>query len=328
MEVRLKVGNRGHLARHFINVSENCPMEAPGQETRAFLLSTVDAGMTVDFSYVATCYRRGRHPRATVVLESGAPMGLFIRRRRFDIPLNLTVYPAYHDIEEIAGASEAASGYGDMVTPTAATDIHGSREYQFGDPLRHIHWRNTARLGEFVVKQFERASQAPIAVAFPTDQDWGEGRDTTLEYSIKIAASVGWQCVRSGNLFSILAGPAPLPNAGWRQVMDYLAGLSPGETPSMAEAAAGDSSETLVAILPAARTDLIPEVLRLAESRPRLIAIVLEGFTSAEAPDEFVSRLTGRVHELVRCPNGRLNAALTGLGRAWLPSSHGTGVRS
>ena len=256
VEIRLRVGNRGRLARHFITVSESCPMEAPGQETRAFLLSSVEAGKSVDFTYTATCYRRGRYPRATVVLESGAPMGLFVRRRLFDVPFNLTVYPAYYEIDGFSGASEAAEGYGDMVTPTAAADFHGSREYQFGDPLKHIHWRSTARLGRFVVKQFEGASQVPIAVAFPTDRDWGEGRETTLEYSIKIAASVGWQCLRSGNLFSLLAGPAPLTNAEWRQAMDYLAGLSPVEDPFLAPsfpgAAAGDASETLVAILPAA----------------------------------------------------------------------------
>ena len=329
VEVRVKVENRGRLARHFIKVSENCPMEAPGQATRAFLLSTVEAGMTVDFSYVATCYWRGRYPRATVVLESGAPMGLFVRRRRLDIPLSLTVYPACYEIEDISGAGEAAAGDGDMATPAPATDIHGSREYQFGDPLRHIHWRSTARLGKFVVKQFEGASLVPVAVAFPTDQDWGEGRDTTLEYSIKIAASVGLQCARSGNPLSVLAGPSPLPNADWLQAMDYLAGLSPGEGRSLAEAdvAAGDSAETLVAILPAARGDLIPDVLRLAEGHPRLIAIVLEGFTSAETADEFVSRLSGRVHELIRCRRGQLNAALAGLGRAWLPSSRVPSVR-
>ena len=328
VEVRLRVGNRGRLARHFIKVLEDCPMEAPGRRTRAFMLSTVGAADAVGFSYTATCYRRGRYPRATAVLESGAPLGLFVRRRRFDIPLNLTVYPAYYEVEGISGASEAAAGDGDMVTSTAATDFHGSREYQHGDPLRHIHWRNTARLAKFVVKQFEGASRAPITVTFPTDQDWGEGRHSTLEYSIKIAASVGWQCVRSGSPLSILAGPTPLPNADWLQAMDYLAGISAGEAPSLAELATGEPSETLVAILPAARSDLIPDVLQLAERRPRLIAIVLEGFTSAEAPDEFGSRLSGRVHELVRCPRGQLKTALAGVGRAWLQPSGGPGVRS
>ena len=328
VEVKLKVANRGRLARHFIKVSENCPMEAPGQGTRAFLLSTVEAGKTAEFSYTATCYKRGRYSRATVVLESGAPVGLFVRRRRFDIPLNLTVYPAYYDIEGISGAGRAEAGEGDMVTATSANDFHGSREYQHGDPLRHIHWRNTARLGRFVVKQFEGANQMPIAVAFPTDQDFGEGKDTTLEYSIKIAASVGWQCVRLGNTLSILAGPTPLANADWLPAMGYLAGLSPGEAPSMVEAAAGESAETVVAVLPAARSDLIPDVIQLAESHPRLIAIVLEGFASAEAPDEFVSRLSGRVHELIRCPRGQLNTALAGLGRAWLPTPLGPGVGS
>ncbi len=34
------------------------------------------------------------------------------------------------------------------------TSVRGVRPYQYGDPVRHIDWRATARLGDLVVKQF------------------------------------------------------------------------------------------------------------------------------------------------------------------------------
>ncbi len=191
VDVRLLVANRGRFARHFVRVMEECPMEAPGRRTRSFAISSVQAGGSVEFSYTAACYQRGRYAQSTATLEMGAPLGLFVFRRRFDIPLDLTVYPAYREIDSMSKTEDGATVSGDTVV-AAAPDFHGSREYQYGDPLRHIHWRNTARLAKFVVKEFEGAGQAPVAVAFPTDRVWGDGRDTTLEYSIRIAASVGW----------------------------------------------------------------------------------------------------------------------------------------
>ena len=322
VEIRLRVTNRGRLARHFIKVVEDCPLDAPEARPRTFLLPTVGARSDVAFSYTTACYQRGLYTSATAVLETTVPLGLFVRRRRYDLPLTVTVYPAYYEMKGVPVTSDVWAEQGQMVRSSAASDFYGSREYQHGDPLRHIHWRNTARLGQFVVKEFEEPSQGSIAVAFESVRDWGVGKETTVEYAIKIAATLARHCGDSGRSISILAGQAPLHQAGWLEAMDYLAGLRVEETASLEGlTAAPEAGRTLLAIVPARETGLIPSLRRLAERERRLVVVLLEGFTSGEIPGEFASRLGGGNIDLIRCSRGDVMTAVEALGRSRLFAS-------
>ena len=322
VEVRLSVTNRGRLARYFVKVVEDCPLDEPEARSKTFLLPTVGARSDVAFSYTTACYRRGRYTSATAVLESAAPLGLFVHRRRYDLPFAVTVYPAYFEMEGVAVTSDVSADQGQMVRASAASDFYGSREYQRGDPLRYIHWRNTARLGQFVVKEFEESSQGSIAVAFETARDWGEGKETTVEYAIKIAASLARHSGDSGHSIGVLAGPAPLPRADWLEAMDYLAGLTIGDSAGLEElTAAPAAGRTLLAIVPVKETGLIPSLQRLAERERRLVVVLTEGFAAGEMPGEFLSRLSGGNVDLVRCPRGELEATVEALSRSRLFAS-------
>ncbi|MCZ6478530.1 MAG: DUF58 domain-containing protein [Gemmatimonadetes bacterium] len=319
VEIRLTVTNRGRLPRYFVRVIEESPLDAPEARSKDFLLPTVSARSDVAFSYTAACYRRGRYTSASAVLEVAAPLGLFVRRRRYDLPLKVTVYPESSPMEGVPASADVWADEGKMVRSGAASDFYGSREYQYGDPLRNIHWRNTARLGQFIVKEFEEASQASVAVAFETAREWGVGKETTVEYAIKIAASLARQSGGAGRSIGILAGPAPLLEASLMEAMDYLAGLPVGEGASLDElTAAPEAGRTLVAIVTARDTGLIPILQRLAERERRLVVVLTEGFASGEMPGEFVSRLGGGSIDLVRCSRGDLGAAVAALGRSRL----------
>ncbi|MBI4200999.1 MAG: DUF58 domain-containing protein [Chloroflexi bacterium] len=319
VEVRIKVSNRGRLARHLIKLVENLPLEAPESRPRTFLIPWIKGQGQVVFSYTAACYRRGRYNMAAAILETAAPLGLFVRRRRFDLPLKLTVYPAYYEMEGTPLASESWAEQGPSARSSAASEIYSSRDYQYGDPMRHIHWRNTARRGQLVVKEFEEAKEGSVAVAFDAQQDWGTRKETTLEYSIRIAASLARLCGDSGKSISLLAGPAQLLRADWKDAMDYLAGLEVGESPSLAEQiAATDAQQPLVVVAHSRQLELIPSLRHLADAGRRVAVVLLEGFGSEVAPDEFVSQLGANNATLIRCPQGHLKEAIDTLSRAWL----------
>ena len=235
VEIRLKVTNTGRLSRYFIRVVEDFPFERLEQRHRSFLLVTLKPGSTTVFSYTATAYRRGYYTSASITLQSSGPLGLMVRRRIFPLPLKLTVYPAYYQMAGLPTAEAAWADWGNAVKSSAAAEFYGSREYQYGDPLKYIHWRNTARLGHFMIKEFEQANQGSIAITFETGQDFGEGRETTLEYSIKIAASLAKLSADSGRSIDIIAGETPQRQAGWREAMDYLAQLKVAEKATPAE---------------------------------------------------------------------------------------------
>ena len=314
VEVKLKVANSGRLARHFIRVSEDCPFEQPEKRHRSFLLASLNPKSTTVFSYTATCYQRGHYTSSSTTLQSSGPLGLIVRRRTFQLPLNLTVYPTYYQMEGLPVADAAWADWGHAVKSSAAAEFYGSREYQYGDPLKHIHWRNTARLGHFMLKEFEQASQGSVTVAFETGRDFGTGRETTLEYSIKIAASLAKLSADSGHSIDIFTGQTPLRNAGWREAMDYLAHLKVEEKATSTEfAVVPEPGQVIVAIVPAIETKLVPALSQLAY-RVRGLVVLLEGFTPNEVPHEFLSRLKGDNLNIISCTPGNLEAAIKKLG--------------
>lgn len=310
VEIKLKVANSGRLARHFIRVSEDCPFEQPEKRLRYFLLTSLNPKSTTVFSYTATCYQRGHYTSSSTTLQSSGPLGLIVRRRTFQLPLNLTVYPTYYQMEGLPVADAAWADWGHAVKSSAAAEFYGSREYQYGDPLKHIHWRNTARLGHFMLKEFEQASQGSVTVAFETGRDFGTGRETTLEYSIKIAASLAKLSADSGRSIDIFTGQTPLRNAGWREAMDYLAHLKVEEKATSTEfAVVPEPGQVIVAIVPAIETKLAPILSQLAHRVGGLV-VLLEGFTLNEVPHEFLSRLKGDNLNIISCTPGNLEAAI------------------
>jgi uncharacterized protein (DUF58 family) len=207
-------------------------------------------------------------------------------------------------------ATDAAwSDWGRAVKSSTPAEFYGSREYRYGEPLKHIHWRNTARLGQFMLKEFEQASQNSVAVAFETSHDFGIGRETTLEYSIKITASLAKFGADSGRQIDILAGETPRHQAGWWEAMDYLAHLEAGGKASLTElTAALEPGQVVVAIVPAIETQLIPALSHLANRVRELVVVLLEGFGPDEIPHLLSSSLSNV--DIINCSRGNLAAVI------------------
>lgn len=314
IEIKLKVSNSGRLARYFIKLVADCPFEKPEARRKDFLLNIVRPSSPTVFSFTGTCDRRGYYSSSSVTLQSSGPLGLIVRRRSFQLPLNLTVYPAYYRIGELPAAGEEWAEWGYGAKSSSASEFYGSRNYQYGDPLKHVHWRNTARIGHFMIKEFEQAQQGSVTVAFDTSRDFGAGRETTLEYSIKIAASLAKLCADFGRSVDIIAGEMALHNADWQTAMDYLARLEvtgknvPAELPPVSEA-----NQAIVAIISAVVGGQTSELAQLA-SRGRGVVVLLEGFSPDEVSEKVVSELRGRNLEIISCSCGNLEEVLDKLG--------------
>jgi uncharacterized protein (DUF58 family) len=307
IEVRLKVINRGRLTRYLIKVVEESPFAEPEKQHRAFLLTSLKPKATVVFSYTATCYYRGYYAASRVTLQSSGLLGLMIRRRVFPLPLKLTVYPTYYQMEGLPVTEAALTDWGHAVRSRSAAEFYGSREHRHGEPLKHIHWRNTARLGHFMLKEFEQAGKGSVAVIFPTRLDFGTGRETTLEYSIRIAASLAKLAEDSGRNIDIIAGKNQLRNASWQEAMDYLARLQvDGKTGLPELTAVAQPGQVVVVVAPAMEIELVPTLSQLSEQVPRTVVVLLEDFTPDEAQGGFHSRLNRANLEIIRCSRGNL----------------------
>ncbi|MFC1915977.1 DUF58 domain-containing protein [Chloroflexota bacterium] len=317
VEIRLKLTNNGHLPRYFIKIVEDCPFEEPGKRQKTFVVASLDPKSTLTFTYPANCYRRGYYASAGITLQSTGLLGLVVRRHTYQLPLKLTVYPVYFEMRGLPAADNGWAELGHMVRSKAAAEFYGSRDYQHGDPLKHIHWRNTARLGRFMLKEFEQTNQGRVIVVLETGYDFGTGRETTLEYSLKIAASLARLCTDTGRTMDIITGKTSLFNAGWQETMNYLARIEVNEKTTTAELGnVLEPGQVVVAIVPALKTKVIPALSPLSGRENRLIVVLLRGFAAGEKPPKFGSELKGRNLDVVSCYHGQLEVALKELGNS------------
>lgn len=314
-EVRLKVSNRGHLARYFIKVLEDCPFDGPEKQERTFLISKIGARSSTGFTYLTAAYRRGYYQTAGSVLQFSDPLGLIIRRRSFQLPLNLTVYPAYYPMKGLPAADAYWSESGAVVKSRSADEFHGSRQYQYGDPLKHVHWRSTARVGHFMLKEFERTSYGSLMVIFAANDKVGTGKETTLEYSIKVAASLSKLCAESERTIDIIAGEQHLSGAGWRESMDFLARLESGEAGSLMRLPqVAEPGQTIVVI--GTGSELAPAISQLSGRVKKIVAVLLRGFYDGEIDNESGSKIAGINSgniDIVTCRQGNLEEAIVKL---------------
>ncbi|MBI4187767.1 MAG: DUF58 domain-containing protein [Chloroflexi bacterium] len=316
VEVKLKVTNSGRLSRYFIKILEDCPFDQPGKPPRAFILNKIGPRSVTAFSYTAVCYQRGHYQSARTTLQASDPLGLFVRRRVWKLPLNLTVFPAYYPMKGLFAAETLWSDdRGVAAKSPSGFEFYGSREYQYGDPLKHIHWRNTARVGHFMLKEFEKSGQGPVTVAFATSPNPGTGRETTLEYSIKIAASLARFCADSGRSINMVAGEKGLRHAGWQDSMDFLARLETGGKGAWADLKSiVEPGEVVVAIVPKAAIELIPAVWQQSQRMPIVVVVLLEGFAPNEPDNEFTRQPSRSNLDVIVCSRGNLEAAIEKLG--------------
>jgi len=136
---------------------------------------------------------RGAIVASNWVLESSDPLGFFRFRRRGangEIGLvlprftSLTSTPQARELEASVSAPRSGSG----------TELFGVREYRPGDPLRRIHWRSSARLGELVVREYEPPGVQTIGIFC----DPGPATRDIADQVARLAASEAWDCIRGG----------------------------------------------------------------------------------------------------------------------------------
>lgn len=123
---------------------------------------------------------RGRYTLEPVTASQRDPFGVVATTRRLGDRNEVVVYPELYDIDR-TGVLTAL--FGD--DPTTGPELFGwLREYQEGDPLQRIDWKQTARHDELLVVGSEPNRQyGPISVSV-------DGRDGNPDEVSAVAASL------------------------------------------------------------------------------------------------------------------------------------------
>ncbi|MCH8279574.1 MAG: DUF58 domain-containing protein [Chloroflexi bacterium] len=327
LHIDVSVRNRAFFPRFLFNVYYDCPVAAPDSRLKRFFIAQMPAWGQVNLSATVTAYQRGLHHLGPVTVESSAPFGLFRRRVYRTASEPVLVYPMVHPLRRLALVE---ARYGESVQPRkslAGMDPVGSRHYFPGDPRRYIHWRNTAKMGRPMVKEFEDAKDPTLDIIFDAIQVEGEGKDTTLEYSIKIAVSAADYAIRNqgtvrvwgGNLRGETAGVSEGDGMSWPALLRQMSLMQAGEGWGIAESLSRlPPGCSALVIVSSDDQEAIQALIREAPRLERLVVVALAGFGETEATETRGSGLSAlersRVSVLL-CRPHRLPDALESLER-------------
>ncbi|MDX2037641.1 MAG: DUF58 domain-containing protein [Isosphaeraceae bacterium] len=164
--------------------------------------------MRVTTTFVPRC--RGVHPSAHPTIGCGFPFGLRESTRPLAVDSRLIVHPRTLPVGAAPDAPGGRASDGAALRDRAgdAGDPMGVRAYRRGDPLRRIHWAQTARHGELIVCELQSnaISRLRIVVDSHADAHLDLGPEGSREWAIRIAASlaVGW--IEQGAEISLILG--------------------------------------------------------------------------------------------------------------------------
>ena len=198
-------------------------------------LARVAGWSETEFSWDVVPGCRGEYPRAPVRLATSFPFGLQEASREVVVERLLIVWPDIVSLDTLMDAAETRPTDDNFSEQRVGDsgDMAGTRPFRNGDSLRRVHWAQTARMGAMVVCERESPVLAAVRVVFDSDPavHEGAGASGTLEWSIRIAASIcaayhrhnaRVECCFGHETILVAAGPE-----GWRRFLDELARFQP-----------------------------------------------------------------------------------------------------
>lgn len=219
-----------------------------------------------------TTASRGLYRWQHAALRTAAPLGLIWYRRRYSCPARLIVYPKIIPLARCPALDNLASlDRREQMThrqrrtrlDTTGT-MRSLRPYRWGDPLRLVHWRSSARYGQLRTREMEDSfSQRQVTVALD-QSDWHLDH---FEQAVTVAASLlqyGLAHQIDVHLWTAQTGRV----TGFTAIMTVLA-----QTQAEASALQSETKKARPAELPGAYVGLTAQQPRFSQQRSADIAL-------------------------------------------------------
>ena len=324
--VRLRLDNVSRLPSGVLLMEDALPYALGGRPR--FVLDRVEPRGVREISYPVSSEVRGRFTIGPLSVRLTDPFGLCELSRSFVTTEDLVVTPVVSQLPAVRLGGDWAGG-GDAASRSLATsgsDDAATREYRYGDDLRKVHWRSTARVGELMVRREEQPFQSRATLLFDgrARAHRGEGPGSSFEWAVSAVASAGVSLARSGFALSLLRdsgqalSPPGLPLTE-RVLLEALASVGPSSAVALDGAATRLRGAGLGGVLVAVLGVLdLPQAQQLARVRTGsavCVAVVVDADSWAPvSPRARAAALTQ--HEQVV-------ALLTAAGWRVLPVTHG-----
>ncbi|MGD2182226.1 DUF58 domain-containing protein [Lusitaniella coriacea] len=236
LSLELQIENPTDRAKTLLQVCDRLPHVLSQSPRHA--IEVIPPQKTHRWFYSVEAQRRGVYRWHDVQVKTAAPLGLFWCRRDRAIAAKAIVYPtvlplAHCPLVDTIGREESVQASSNRRYQAATEGVTRTlRPYRQGDPTRLIHWRTSARLGEFYVRELEIVTSGQeLIICLDTAATWDAD---CFEQAVIAAASLYFYAGRAQLKVRLWTASTGLIQ-GNRVVLETLAATQPGETPTTAE---------------------------------------------------------------------------------------------
>lgn len=201
--IRISVYNKKRFAPSY-----SIRMLFPENIEGSFLIPHVPPTGSVTFDINAVFKKRGIYKYGTFYIESTFPFILFGKKAYPIIEGEVTVYP---EIKEIGNTLPELSAY--ELHSYDLKQGHGDeflkiREFVYGDSLRRIHWKATAKSGKLMI--METGISEPKLFTVILDNIKPHDKES-FEKAVTFAASISDKFIKMGYLVRLLTCKKAIP---------------------------------------------------------------------------------------------------------------------
>ncbi|MBL1210130.1 DUF58 domain-containing protein [Geminocystis sp. GBBB08] len=231
LTIELIITNPTKKIKNLIEVIDEIPLQLSGKITNT-IETILPKNQLKIVSYTHT-KKRGIYHWENVMLKTAAPFGLFYSIRQRQVEAKAVVYPQVLPLQtcpliDNIGIKEAKQRQSDKLYQNATEGVTKTlRQYRYGDAIRLIHWRSSARFGDLQVRELETITGGEeIIICLHNSCIW---EDKYFEEAVIVAASMFFYASRQQ--LEVKLWTADLGIIHGSQVMlETLAGVNYGVT--------------------------------------------------------------------------------------------------
>ncbi|MEK7354060.1 MAG: DUF58 domain-containing protein [Chloroflexota bacterium] len=309
VQLEVEITNKKPLPLPWIQINDEIPDGVTllkGKTSQSHLMNRVILSNLLSLSwyhkvirrYPISCQQRGFFTFGPAIMRSGDIFGFFSLEEEVKPLDHLIVYPKIVPLEKLGIPS--MQPLGDIRTRNHLFQdpilTMGIREYNFGDSLRRIHWKTTARFGRLHTKVFEPTTTIDMGIFLDVRTVkpplWGSVPEL-LELAVIVAASLSKHTLDEGFRVGLYANQNNTSSGGFirippsqhgdqlQHILEALAQVFSSETIPIARLITNESRNlpwgSTMVVVSAMPTDALLAVLFQMKRVGRKVALILVG---------------------------------------------------
>lgn len=194
LEENLQLVNRASVEVLWAEIVDHSDL--PGYSLSS--VRSAGGGETLNWRVRTACRQRGVYQLGPWQLLLGDPLGLFTVTQTYFERREVLVYPPLAELPQRLLPHQRVTGDRRLLRQPLLAETSQAltaRPYTPGDPLRHVHWRTTARREMVFTKQFEpeAASRVWLVPDFDIEVHQVHPEEATLETAVSLTAALAAQ---------------------------------------------------------------------------------------------------------------------------------------